>query len=161
MASAPERDDRRRLRPGSAPVDHSIRLRMRIYSIIFLVTSLIVIVRGVLLGWVGLIPVASCLAIGLTVGLVASRTYAMRWDEESGTVVGRIDLIGGVVLLGYILISLFRSRLVGIWLPGTVASVAGLAVVAGVMGGQVIGTGHGIGRILEVVGLRPSPGASD
>lgn len=151
MPSNSSRRESRRARSAAVPVDRSIRLRVRIYALIFLVTSLIVLARTVLLGWDAVVPVVACLAVGLLVGVVASRMYAMSWDEGSGTVVGRIDVIGAVVLFGYILVSVFRSQLVGTWLPSTVAAVAGLAVLAGIMAGQAVGTGGGVLRILRVV----------
>lgn len=140
-----------------ARVDRPIRIRVRIYALIFVVLAVIVVVEAVGLGVRSVLPVLACLAGGLLVGGVASRMFRISWDAVSGRVIGRLDVVGGVVLVGYVLFSVFRTRLVGLWLEGDVAGVAGLAALAGVMAGQVLGTRRGVRRVFEIVAGERTP----
>lgn len=137
---------------AASAVDKSIRFRTRIYLAIFAAAAAIVIAQSIGIGAASIIPVLIAVAAGVLVGLVASRMYSLSWDTMNGKVVGRLDVIGGVILLGYVLISFFRTDLVRMWVESSIVEVASLAALAGVMAGQVIGTSRGIHRVLQLVG---------
>ena len=132
-------------------IDRSIRIRVRIYSLIFLVVGVIVVAETVGQGLRAVLPVLACMAVGLVVGVAASRMFHLSWDAVSKRVIGRLDVVGGVILVLYVLFSVFRTRIIGFWFDGPVVGVAGLAALAGVMAGQVIGTGHGVRRVYRIV----------
>jgi len=135
-------------------VDRSIRLRVRIYALIFVVMAFVVLVDTVVIGSRAVLPVVASLVLGAVVGVLASRMFALSWDSVSGTVVGRLDVLGVVILVLYLAFSIFRGRLHDIFLDGPVLGVAGLAALAGVMPGQVFGTGRGVARVLAIVAGR-------
>ncbi|MBP2706104.1 hypothetical protein JOL79_20045 [Microbispora sp. RL4-1S] len=56
-------------------------------------------------------------AAGASVGVVASRMTRLEWVRLEQRVECRMDVVGVVVLLAYIVFSLFRSRIVGLWVP--------------------------------------------
>lgn len=130
------------------PVDRSLRLRILIYGGIALVAAGVVVVDLVRLGAQALLPVGGCAVVGVVVGVVASRIYRLSWDATAARVVGRVDVVGGILLVAYIALAVFRNRLVGFWVPGPVAGAAGFAALAGIMAGQVVGTVLGIGHHL-------------
>lgn len=132
-------------------LDRSIRVRVRIYALIFLGTAVVTVVDTVGIGGSAVVPVLACFAGGAVAGVVVSRMFALSWDESSGTVVGRIDVIGAVILVAYLLLSIFRSTIVGLWFDAAVAGVAGLALLSGLMFGQVAGTRRGIRRVFELL----------
>lgn len=136
--------------PGR-PIDRSLRLRLRIYLLILVVTVALVVGDAVAIGGRSVVPVLVGAAVGTALGLVASRIYALSWDEASGTVIGRLDAIGIVILLGYVAFVVLRSRILDLWFAAPVVGVAGLATLAGLMAGQVVGTGRGVQRIVGVV----------
>ena len=148
MADASRKDRRTQARQR---IDRSIRLRVTIYSVIFLVMAVLVVVDVVRIGGSAVLPVVICLVGGVAVGLVVSRMFRIGWDAVSGRVVGRIDVVGAVILVLYIAFSVFRSRLVGLWVEAPVAGVASLAVLAGVMAGQVVGTRNGVVRVFRIL----------
>lgn len=132
-------------------VSRSIRMRVRIYALIFLVMTVVVVVDTIVIGPRSILPALACVAGGIVVGLVASRMLSLSWDAVSGTVVGRLDVIGGIVLVGYLAFSIFRGDLLDLWYDGPVLAVAGLAALAGAMAGQVLGTSRGVGAVLRIV----------
>lgn len=135
-------------------VDRSIRIRVTLYAVIFLVLIVIVVVvvvDAVRIGGRSVLPVMICLVAGLVVGGVASRMFRLSWDAVSGRVVGRLDAVGGVILVLYLAFSIFRGRLVGLWFSAPVVGVASLAVLAGVMAGQVLVTRRGVIRVFEIL----------
>lgn len=154
MANAGRKDRRAQARQR---VDRPIRLRVAIYSVIFLVMAVLVVVDVVRVGGRAVLPVVLCLVGGIAVGLVVSRMFRLGWDEVSGRVVGRIDVVGVVILVLYVAFSIFRSRLVGLWVDVPVAGVASLAVLAGVMAGQAVGTRNGVIRVFRILrGQQPA-----
>jgi hypothetical protein len=136
---------------ASARVDRSIRLRVRIYALIFLVMVVIVVMDAVAAGASSILPVLACLVGGFVIGQIASRMFSLSWDKVSEKVVGRLDVLGVIILLGYVTLSVFRTRLLGLWLDETVLGVASLAALAGIMAGQVLGTSRGVIRVFRIV----------
>jgi hypothetical protein len=132
-------------------IDRTIRFRVAIYSIIFLVMTALVVVDVVRIGATAVLPVLLCLLGGIVVGLGVSRMFRLGWDEVSERVVGRIDVVGVIILVCYIAFSIFRSRLVGLWVAAPVVGVASLAVLAGVMAGQAVGTRQGVIRVFRIL----------
>lgn len=137
--------------PAEAPapiVDRRLRFRMRMYVGIFLVLVVVIGVR-VLQGRVGLTPVMLGLGGGIAIGLLVGRMYRLSWDDETNTVIGRIDLLGAALLVLYLIFSLLRDRLIGSWTDRaeTISAVA-LCVTAGGMLGRVIFMLRGVRRIL-------------
>jgi hypothetical protein len=128
-----------------------IRLRVRIYFLIFLVMAGIVVVDGIRIGGASVLPVLASLVGGVVVGIIASRMFSLSWDHVSGKVVGKLDAVGAVILLAYLAFSIFKTKLLGVWFDGPVLGVAGLAALAGVMAGQVFGTGRGVKRVFTIV----------
>jgi Kef-type K+ transport system membrane component KefB len=124
---------------------------VRLYSLIFLVMVVLVVVDSVRIGSRSLPPVLACLAGGVVIGVIASRMFSLSWDTVSKKVIGKLDVVGAVVLVLYVAVSIFRSRLLGLWLEGPVLSVAGLAVLAGIMAGQVAGTRRGVVRVFRLL----------
>lgn len=124
---------------------------MRLYSLIFLVMVVLVVVDSVRIGSRSLLPVLACLVGGVVVGVIASRMFSLSWDHVSKKVIGKLDVVGLVVLVLYVAVSIFRSRLLGLWFDGPVLSVAGLAVLAGIMAGQVVGTSRGVVRVFRLL----------
>lgn len=132
-------------------VDRSIQLRVTLYTVIFLVMLVLVVIDIVRIGAQAVGPALVGLLVGLVVGGVASRMFRLSWDAVSGRVIGRLDLVGIVILVGYVLFSVFRTRVVELWFDGPVVGVTSLAVLAGVMAGQAFATRRGVIRVFEIV----------
>jgi hypothetical protein len=140
------RDRRAAARPFIAV---SIRVKARIFVLVFLVALTLAVVDAVRLGGYTWLFVVTGLPVGAVVGVVASRMTHLRWDGFARKVVGKIDALGAVILVLYLVFSVFRSRIVDIWVQGPVGGATSIAVLAGVMAGQVIGIRYGLGRLYQ------------
>ncbi|MFE5837205.1 hypothetical protein [Arthrobacter sp. NPDC056493] len=130
-------------------VDRKIRTRMRIFAVIFVVLLVVVIVELFLATPQAVPPAVAALVGGIAVGLVASRMFRLEWDRAARTVVGKLDILGGIILVAYILFSIFRSRIVALWVPADIVKLCSLAVMDGLMLGQVIGTVGGLKELYK------------
>lgn len=88
------------------------------------------------------------------IGILVSRMYRLSYDEEARQVAGRIDWVGGVILLLYIVFAIFRNRLFTPFVEASQLAGFFISLSAGTMFGRLVGTGRGIRRVLVAWGLR-------
>ncbi len=132
-----------------------LRRRLRIFYLIALVLLAITLYR-VARGEVAAGSALLALMIGVALGAVVSRVYRLGWDEETRTIVGEIDIVGGIILALYIVFALTKGRLIGQWVADAhEAAVLGLGLTGGVMLGRIIFTSGGIRALLAAADLRP------
>lgn len=132
-----------------AHLDRPVLMRLRIFAIILVVAIGLVVFDSTRVAAWSAPTVGLCFAASVVVGTVASRMLKLSWDAATEKVVGRLDAIGGVILVCYIAFMLLRSRLLGHWLQGAVLGVASLSVFAEAMAGLLLGTGLGIRLIFQ------------
>jgi hypothetical protein len=125
-------------------VDKRIISRARIYVVIFVVTLVVAVVDSVIAGgWTWLVA-ATGVAGGIGVGVVASRMTRLEWDQFEKRIQGRVDAVGLVVLVAYLAFTIFRSRIVDLWVPATQVAATSMGVLSGAMLGQVVGIRRGL-----------------
>ena len=103
-------------------VHTSLQRRLRIFIVMGVIIILVMVsdvVRGLLPVWIAGIS----LLLGSIIGLVSSRIFNLTWDKDGEQVVGKIDVIGWVVLGAYILFEVARSILVQHWLPAEATAI--------------------------------------
>lgn len=130
-------------------MQRSLLLRMRLFALIFLGMLVIMVVDVVRAGWVSVFPVIGAIVVGGVIGMIASRIFALSWDLDARKVVGRIDVAGVVILVLYLVFSIFRSRIVGSFVQGELLGAVSIALLAGVFVGQLVGTARGIARVFR------------
>ena len=101
---------KREEQPKRQYVEHRLIRRLRIYLIVTLVLSAAIVVE-VLAGRFVLALALIGVCIGLVVGIIVSRSYRLSWDEETNNVVGRIDWIGAILLVFYLVFVFTKSYL--------------------------------------------------
>jgi uncharacterized membrane protein len=131
-------------------IDRRLIMRLRIYIVVMLVMSA-VIVFEVLKGTFSIPLAVGGILIGLGVGTIVSRMYRLSWDEETNNVIGRIDWIGAVILVCYLIFIFTRTHFLGEWVQGAPLLTIILSITAGTMLGRVMSTEHGIGKILKAL----------
>jgi hypothetical protein len=131
-------------------IDQRLIKRLRIYLIVMLV-MLAVIVFEVSQGVFSIQWALVGVLIGLVVGAIVSRVYSLSWDEETNNVIGEIDWIGVVILVGYLIFILTKSYFLGYEVQGATLFAVILGITAGTMLGIVLSTKRGIEKILKVV----------
>jgi hypothetical protein len=139
---------KRSLRKHAYHVDKKLRFRLRLYALISLVMLGIVLYEI----FIKILPLefaAVGILVGLLVGIVTARRYHLSWDKDAKKIVSRLDLVGIIILVLYIGFVIIRSRLIGIFVQGSVVGAVGFSITAGVMIGRVVGTRNAIIEILR------------
>ena len=129
-------------------IDKKLRNRLRLYFIIAAIMVAIVIYNLLfskldfilsLLGVVG----------GIILGVVSSRMFHISWDHDGQKVVSQLDLIGGIVLVVYILFELGSEFLIKHYLSADITGAFTFAFITGGMIGRVLGTRGKIVKVLR------------
>lgn len=129
-------------------LDKRLRSRLRIYfavSLIFLILFINDLIRGeinIVYGFIGILA-------GIIIGIITARMFHISWDKDANRVVGRLDIYGIIILIGYIAFALFRNQLVSYFTHGTEITGVTFAVLAGIMFGRVLGMRGKIMQILK------------
>jgi len=131
-------------------IDQRLIKRLRIYIIIALI-MLAVVTFEVLKGTFSIQFAIGGILIGLGIGTIISRMYHLSWDEETNNVIGRIDWIGAVILVFYLIFVFTRAHYMGYWIQGAPLLALILSITAGTMLGRVMTTEHGIDKILNAL----------
>ncbi|MDP9374364.1 MAG: hypothetical protein M3Q65_18315 [Chloroflexota bacterium] len=129
---------------GRSRISRKLRNQLRLFYAIALALLVVVVIRTARgeIPWWWPLP---ALAAGVALGQVVARVTVLRWDEETGTVVGRTDALGGVILALYLAFVVVKGRLIGAWVHDAhQAAILGLALTAGVMVGRIRATIGGI-----------------
>jgi len=129
-------------------LDRRLILRLGIFTIVSLILFG-VIVFEVMQNTLAILWAVAGILIGFAGGLVASRIFRLKWDEEASKVIGQIDWVGSVVLVLYLTFRLMLRWLFGNWLQGAALSSFILSVTAGSMPGRLIGLVLGIRKIFQ------------
>ena len=93
------------------------------------------------------------IGIGVLIGLVAGRMFKIHWHEEKNKVVSRLDELGIVILILYIGFAIFRGRIFGSWIHGSVLTAFTFAFFSGTMFGRFMTMGFKIRSILYGRGI--------
>jgi uncharacterized membrane protein len=136
-------------------IDRRLRFRIRLYFLVSLV-MIAVVLFDVWRGQVGLLLAVGGFVVGCLIGVIASRMFHISWDEQNSKIVSRFDTVGIVVLVLYILFSVERHTLLGLFVHGPSLAAFTLSVIAGTMLGRAIGMGRNIRKILLAQGLHPN-----
>jgi hypothetical protein len=133
-------------------MDKRLILRLRIYTIVMII-MLIIISYEVLQGTFSILMAIGGIIICMAVGTIVSRVYSLSWDEKTSDVIGRIDGIGAVILVCYLIFIFTRARYLGYWVQGAPLFAFIFSITAGTMLTRVMSTRHGINKILRAVNI--------
>ncbi len=112
-------------------VHRKLLFRLRRLAIFFIV------VTGILIYEISESYIAGYLALvgfilGFTIGyIVGNRMHKISWDEEASKVVGKMDRIGIIILIVYILFAITRRWIFSHWLQGYSLSAFVLSISCG------------------------------
>lgn len=141
-------------------VHRKLLFRLRRLAVIFL------IITGVLIYEVSQNYAAGFFAIfGLLVGmiiglLVSRRMHNISWDIETNKAVTKMDRIGIIILVLYLLFAISRHWIFSHWLQGYALSAFSLSVASGGMLGRLWNTRQKIRQILKREGFLHPPNSS-
>lgn len=138
-------------------VHRKLLFRLRRLAIIFF------IITGVLLYEISHNYIAGYLALfgfmlGMVIGLlVARRMHTISWNAETSKAVTKMDRLGIIILVLYLLFAISRHWILSHWLQGYALSAFSLSVAAGGMLGRLWTTRQKIRQILKQEGFLHPP----
>lgn len=131
-------------------IDRKLVMRLRIYLIVMITIFAVIVIEVVqgrfIIQWalVGIL-------VGLLVGTIVTRMYNLSWDEESNTVIGKMDGIGIVILVGYLIWEFTKSDFLGYWVQGSILSAIILGITVGSMLARLVSNKRSIEQILTAL----------
>jgi hypothetical protein len=141
---------KREEQPKSQYIEDRLIRRLRLYLIVTLTLSAVIVVE-VLAGRFGLALALIGFCIGFVVGIIVSRSYHLSWDVETNNVIGRIDWIGAILLVCYLVFVFTKSYFLGSYVQGAQLFALLLGITAGSMLGRILGTRRGISKLLKTL----------
>jgi uncharacterized membrane protein len=140
----------RKERPKRQYIEDRLIKRLRIYLIVMLVIFAVIVIE-ILAGRFDITFALIGVLIGLVIGIIISRSYRLSWDVETNNVIGRIDWIGAILLVCYLVFVFTKSYFLGFYVQGGQLFALLLGITAGTMLGRILGTSHGINKLLQTL----------
>ena len=134
-------------------VQRKLLFRLRRLAIIFLLITGVVIYEVSQNYIAGYIAVDGFM-VGMIIGLlVAKRMHNISWDADTNKAVTKMDHLGIIILVLYLLFAISRRWIFSYWLQGYALSAFSLSVSAGGMLGRLWTTRQKIRQILKQEGF--------
>ena len=134
-------------------VQRKLLFRLRRLAIIFLLITGVVVYevsQNYLAGYIAVDGFMVGMIIGL---LVARRMHTISWDADTNKAVTKMDHLGIIILVLYLLFAISRRWIFSHWLQGYALSAFSLSVSAGGMLGRLWTTRQKIRKILKHEGF--------
>lgn len=133
-------------------VHRKLLFRLRRLALFFLV------VAGILIYEISKNYIAGYLAslgflIGIIIGLSVRRMHNISWHAETNKAVSKMDRLGIIILVIYLLFAITRRWIFSHWLHGYALSAFSLSTAAGGMLGRLYTTRQRIRQILKEEGV--------
>lgn len=134
-------------------VHKKILFRLRRLAIIFVIITAILIYEishDYIALYLAIIGFMSGIGIGL---LVSKRMHNISWDAETNKAVTKMDRLGIIILVLYILFAISRQWILSYWLQGYALTAFSLSIAAGGMLGRLWNTRQKVRKILKKEGF--------
>lgn len=132
-------------------LDRKLIFRLYIFALIFMI-MLGILAYDIFRRTIGF-TLGGGLLLGIMIGFVTGRIFVTKWHEQAKKVVTQIDEVGVVVLILYILFSVFRNRIFGHWLHVPILTAFTFSIIGGVILGRLLATTRSIKNILSTRGI--------
>lgn len=140
-------------------IERSLVIQFRIFSVLALVFTIVLIVR-IANGSVSLLSAIAGLLGGMVVGVILTRAQNLRWNEQETMIVKRMNAFGGTMLVWYVLFLFNRTSILrGLFDTSNAATIAalGIAITAGIMLGRVLSMRRSLRYLMQSL----EPGTMD
>jgi len=138
-------------------VHKKLLFRIRRLALIFLIIFAILIyeiTQHYIVIYLAAIGFMSGMIIGL---LVSKRMHNISWDVETNKAVTKMDRLGIIILILYILFAISRQWILSYWLQGNALTAFSLSIAAGGMLGRLWNTRQKVRQILKKEGFLHPP----
>ena len=129
-------------------VDKKLRFRIIVYFVISFIMFCVVFF-DIFKQYIHPLLAAICVIVGVGIGIITTRMFHISWDQDTKKVMARLDLFGGIILVGYICVSFMRGRIIGQYVHGPAVGAVSFSFLAGTMLGRVLGTRGKVMKILK------------
>lgn len=143
---------RKTLRKHARHVDKKLKFRLKIFIIVATVMFGVVL-YDIFTNILPLEFAMPVILVGLVVGIISARMYHLSWSHDAQKIVSRLDSVGIVILIFYLIFAVFRGKLIEFFVQGPVVGAVSFSVITGIMIGRVLGTRGAILKTLEEEGL--------
>jgi hypothetical protein len=128
-------------------IDKKLQFRFILYFVLTLIMTAIMFF-DIYKGYISLVLVVASVTIGIIIGIITSRMYHISWNHDAKKVMAKIDTFGVIILICYIISSIFRHFIIDYYIHGPTVGAITFSFLAGTMFGRVLGTR---GKILKVL----------
>lgn len=142
--------------PITKHIDKRIIKRIRTYMIVLLV-NLVIIVFEVVHGTFNIPLAIFGIITGMVIGILVSRMYSLSWDEESNNVIDRMDWIGAVILVFYLIFLFNKTHLLEYLVHGYLLLTLSLSITVGTMLDRILNTRRSIDKVLKASNILKNP----
>jgi hypothetical protein len=118
-------------------VHKKIVFRLRIFLVMFTI-MLITGIYDASLSYITISKAITSLGSGILLGWVVGSASNVKWYEEPGKVMMKMDIISGLVLFLYLAFTIFKRRIFHEWFKGEELSAVILCLTAGIMAGRFL-----------------------
>jgi hypothetical protein len=129
-------------------VQRKLIIRLRIFFFLFFIL-IDIIFYEISLYYISPLMAIGSLIFGFFSGLLFVRRKKIYWEEDTARVISKMDQVGIVLLVIYILFSATRHWLLHQWLQGNQLTAFSFSFAAGAMGGRLISMRRQIVRVLR------------
>jgi len=131
-------------------MDTKLVNKLRLYTVIMVIMVFVVSSEVIRSKFSPELAVVGFLT-GMVVGIIIARMYKLSWDESKNNVTGTVDIIGGIILVLYLMYILTRTYYLGQWVQGIPLFAFILSMTAGTMFGRILNTRHDVYKILKAL----------
>lgn len=129
-------------------VERKLLRRLWIFCAVFIVLSSVIIYE-VSQDYLEGSACVGAIMLGMLMGAVFVRRKRIYWEEETSTIIARMDRIGIAMLAVYILFAVSRHIFLHNWLHGRQLTAFSLSLTAGAMLGRLLSIRSQIRQILK------------
>lgn len=122
--------------------------------VVFFIVIVSVVVYEVSHNYIAAYLAVGGLAIGLIIGLVVGkRMHTISWNAETNKAVTRMDRLGTIILVAYLIFAVGRKWIFSHWLSGYALSAFSMSVGAGGMFGRLYALRQRLRQVLKEEGI--------
>lgn len=134
-------------------IHRKLLFRLRRFTLFFAVVVTIIIYELITYDVPAWIPVCGSIA-GILMGLAVNhKMHNITWNAELSKTVTKMDRLGVIILVAYLLFAVFRSWIFSHWMQGYILTTFSLSIAAGGLLGRYYSTRQKIRHILKREGL--------
>jgi hypothetical protein len=134
-------------------LDVKLIRRLRIFIIMYLILLGFIVYDIAEHGFNPFLIIAAFLS-GIIVGYIAGRMFNIQWHTETSKVVARLDTIGVIVLILYIIFTIAREKILGVWFAGPLLTGVSLTFATGAILGRILMMSKNIAKVLRNQGIQ-------